>query len=180
MLRALGSAVRQAILERLAAGPATSAMLARALSSNTGVMSYHLRELGKAGLIEPGEQRGRALYWRLSHLDVRFQDPSRSTDPARAQGAIDLIMARLALAVRGYLERDDLADNWRDAALFSQSSAALTVSDLAAFTTEYLALLQRWTSRPAARRRRTHSATRTVRIAYFAFPDDARPLEDLS
>lgn len=178
MLRALGSAVRQAILEQLAAGPATSAMLARALSSNTGVMSYHLRALGKAGLIEPDEQRGRALYWRLSHLDVRFQDPSRSADPRGAQDAIDLIMARLALAVRRYLERDDLADGWRDAALFSQSSAVLDVPDLAAFTADYLALLRRWTGRPAARRR--DSARRPVRVAFFAFPDDAPPLEDLS
>jgi DNA-binding transcriptional ArsR family regulator len=178
VLRALGSAVRQAILERLAAGPATSAMLARALSSNTGVMSYHLRELGKAGLIEADEQRGRALYWRLSRADVRFHDPSRSTDPGRAQGTIDLIMARLALTVRRYLDRDDLADAWRDAALFSQSSAVLNVSDLAAFTAEYLALLQRWTNRPTTRRRRD-GATRPVRVAFFAFPDDARPLEDL-
>lgn len=179
VLRALGSAVRQEILERLAGGAATSAMLARALSSNTGVMSYHLRELGKAGLIEPEERRGRALYWRLSHSDVRFQDPSRSTDPASAQAAIDLIMARLALAVRGYLDRDDLGDAWRDAALFSQSSSALNVSDLAAFTAEYLELLQRWTSRPATRGRR-RDATRPVRIAFFAFPDETLPLEELS
>ena len=179
VLRALGSAVRQEILEQLASGPATSAMLARALSSNTGVMSYHLRELGAAGLIEPQERRGRALYWRLSHADVRFRDPSRSTDPGRAEAAIDLIMARLGFAVRGYLDRDDLSVTWRDAALFSQSSAVLKASDLAGFTAEYLALLQRWTRRPAARRRRD-GTNRPVRIAFFAFPDEAKPSEDLS
>jgi DNA-binding transcriptional ArsR family regulator len=179
LLRALGSAIRQEILEQLASGPATSAMLARALSSNTGVMSYHLRELGAAGLIVRQERRGRAVYWRLSHADVRFQDPSQSTDPGRADAAIDLIMARLGLAVRGYLDRDDLSVAWRDAALFSQSSAVLNASDLAGFTAEYLALLQRWTRRPAARRRRDGVA-RPVRIAFFAFPDNAQRLEDLS
>jgi DNA-binding transcriptional ArsR family regulator len=167
VLRALASGGRQEILERLAAGPATSAMLARSMSSNTGVTSYHLRVLGKAGLIVPGEQRGRERYWRLSHADVRFQDPSRSSDPNRSQATIDLIMARLGRAVHAYLDRDDLPDTWRDAALFSQSSVALNESDLAAFTREYLALLGRWTSR------RPRRATRAIRVAFFAFPDDA-------
>src|SRR5215213_7369722 len=45
VLRALASTMRRAILDHLGQGPATSAMLARALDSNTGVMSYHLREL---------------------------------------------------------------------------------------------------------------------------------------
>jgi DNA-binding transcriptional ArsR family regulator len=179
VLRALGSPVRQDILEQLVRGPATSAMLARALSSNTGVMSYHLRALGAAGLVEPQERRGRALYWRLSHADVRFQDPSRSTDPGQAEAAIDLIMARLGLAVRGYLDRDDLSEAWRDAALFSNASTALNAAEMAEFAAEYLALLQRWTHRPAARRRRG-GPTRPVRIAFFAFPDDVPPAEDPS
>src|SRR5215471_1734771 len=93
VLRALGSPVRQGILELLGRGPATSAMLARALASNTGVMSYHLRELGKAGLIEPESQHGRALYWRLSHADIRFHDPQLSPDPRAAEGAIDQLLA---------------------------------------------------------------------------------------
>lgn len=174
VLRALGSPVRQDILERLGAGPATSAMLARELNSNTGVMSYHLRELGKAGLIEPEEQRGRALYWRLSHQDIRFHDPSQSATPDLAQATIDLTMQRLAGAVTAYLQRDDLSDNWRDAALLSQSMTTLTVTDLGAFAADYLALLQRWTARPAPRRR---SAARPVRVAFFAFPDDPPPAD---
>jgi DNA-binding transcriptional ArsR family regulator len=172
VLRALGSAVRQEILERLVQGPATSAMLARALQSNTGVMSYHLRELGKAGLTEPAERQGRELFWRLSHQDIRFADPSRSAVPELAQATIDLTMQRLAGSVRGYLDRGDLGDEWRDASLFSQSATALTVTDLSAFTAEYLALLQRWTSRPAPRGKKL---ARPVRIAFFAFPDEPTP-----
>ncbi len=174
MLRALGNPVRQDILDRLAAGPATSAMLAREMGSNTGVASYHLRELGKAGLIEPDERRGRALYWRLSHSDVRFQDPSSSAAPDLARTTIDLTMQRLAGAVNAYLARGDLSDDWRDAALFSQSSALLKVTDLAEFTAEYLAFLRRWVDRPAAGRRGRSRATRPVRIAFFAFPDDVQ------
>ena len=99
MLRALSNPARQAILDVLAREPSTSAMVARALGSNTGVASYHLRELGKAGLIEPdasGPTAGSAFGgWRA---DMRFADPSESDDPGRAQAAIDLIMSRLTAA----------------------------------------------------------------------------------
>ena len=52
VLQALANPARQAILDVLAQEPSTSAMVARALGSNSGVASYHLRELGNAGLIE--------------------------------------------------------------------------------------------------------------------------------
>ena len=82
VLRALASQVRQDVLDHLDTGPATSAMLARALESNTGVMSYHLRELAKAGLIERDVSRGRSRFWRLASVDVRFSDPQDSAAPA--------------------------------------------------------------------------------------------------
>ena len=167
VLRALGSPVRQQILDLLARGPATSAMLARSLSSNTGVMSYHLRELGKAGLIERDAQKGRSLYWRLAEVDVRFGDPQLSPQPALAEAVIDLTLARQHASVTGYLRRTDLEPAWRDAALFSQSALTLTVTELAELSAEYLALVRRWTgSRPVS------TAARPVRLAMFAYPDD--------
>lgn len=171
VLRALGSPVRQEILDLLGRGPATSAMLARALGSNTGVMSYHLRELGKAGLIEPDNQQGRSLYWRLSRDDVRFGDPQQSPQPALARAAVDLILARFNTSVVTYLSRTDLPPPWRDAALFSQSATALTAAELAQFTGEYLDLIKRWAGRTA-----TTPDARPVRVALFAYPD-SDPLE---
>lgn len=169
VLRALASPVRQDILDLLKRGPATSAMLARSLSSNTGVMSYHLRELGNAQLIERDDERsrGREVYWRLGSKDVRFNDPATSDQPALAQATIDLIMSRLAVSVRAYVGRDDLDAVWRDAALFSQSAAHLTVAELAGFTEEYLALVRRWAQdRPAS------PDARPIRLAMFAYPDE--------
>src|SRR5215204_2104888 len=113
VLRALASKVRQDVLDQLGNGPATSAMLARALESNTGVMSYHLRELAKAGLIEADVTRGRSRFWRLAPGDVRFRDPQDSAAPAMARSAIDSRLARLATSVNGYLRRDDLDPVWR-------------------------------------------------------------------
>jgi DNA-binding transcriptional ArsR family regulator len=165
VLRALGSSVRQEILELLGRGPATSAMLARALSSNTGVMSYHLRELGKAGIIEPDNQRGRARYWRLARADIRFHDAQLSTDSLAAQNAIDGRMAQFNAAIAHYRQRGDLEPVWRKASLFSESISVLSADELTAFGREYLALLRRWSGRMS-----TGPAVRPVRLVMFAFP----------
>jgi DNA-binding transcriptional ArsR family regulator len=165
VLRALASPVRQEILDVLARGPATSAMLARSLSSNTGVTSYHLRELGKAGLIERDAQQGRALYWRLSHNDIQFSDPQVSPDPALARSAVELTMAQFAASVTTYLDRCDLESVWHEAALFSQSATTLTAAELAEFGREYLTLLKRWAGRSGS-----SDAARPVRLALFAYP----------
>ena len=173
-LRALSHPARQDILDLLARQPATSTMVAQALSSNTGVASYHLRELGKAGLIERDAERsyGRRLYWRLAAVDSRFADPSESEQPVLARAAIDLILARFTASVHRYLDRTDLPTEWREASLFSRSVVALAPAELAELHAEYLALVQRWTVP-----RETPSGARPVRLAMFAFPDEPEPRE---
>ncbi len=170
VLRALGSKVRQAILDQLGLGPATSAMLARGLDSNTGVMSYHLRELAKVGLIEPDRIQGRARFWRLAAKDVRFRDPPDSPLPRVAQSVIDRRLAGLTASVDGYLRRDDLTPAWREAALFAQSALSLTAEELAGFAQAYLELIHHWSD--AAGARSAGVEARPVRLALFAFPDD--------
>jgi DNA-binding transcriptional ArsR family regulator len=164
VLRALASPVRQSILECLGSGAMTGAQIARELGSNTGVTSYHLRELEAVGLVEREETRGRSQYWRLAEGDVRFNDPRGSSDPQAAQALVDRRLGDLAAAVDRYLARDDLGDDWREAALFSQSSLRLTVDELAAFQADYLALLARW-ARPG------RDGATPVRVNLFAFPE---------
>ena len=170
VLRALASQVRQDVLDHLDTGPATSAMLARALESNTGVMSYHLRELAKAGLIERDVSRGRSRFWRLASVDVRFSDPQDSAAPAMAQSVIDMRLAGLGTSVNAYLRRDDLDPAWRDSALFSQAAITLTAAELAEFAEAYLQLVQRWSK--TAHARAADAEIRAVHLALFAFPAD--------
>ena len=169
VLRALGHPVRQEILDALALGPATSAMLARAMDSNTGVLSYHLRELGKAGLIEhdAGRSGGRAVYWRLASDDIRASGPATAAQPGLARAAAEVSLARLVRAVHSYLGRSDLPGEWHDAALFSRSSLRLTAGQLAELTAEYLAFVTRWSHRA----RNPEPGAQPVRLALFAFPD---------
>lgn len=169
VLRALAHPARQEILDELALGPATSAILARSLASNTGVLSYHLRELGKAGLIERDAEmsRGRAVYWRLASDDVRFADPAVSAGPALAQAAIDVVLARAVRSVHTFARRTDLPPEWHDAALFSRSSMRLTADQLARMSAEYLEFLQRWSHLA----RQPSASALAVRVMLFAFPD---------
>jgi hypothetical protein len=65
-LKALAHPRRRRMLRHLTLnGPATSAMLGRALGLNTGSTSYHLRELARHGFVEEagetaGQETGRA------------------------------------------------------------------------------------------------------------------------
>jgi hypothetical protein len=74
----------------------------------------------------------------------------------------------LATAVDVYLQRPDLEPEWREAALFSQSTLELTPDELAEFAAAYLELLRRWSSPRPTRR----TEARAVRLELFAFPVD--------
>ncbi|MCX5143356.1 helix-turn-helix transcriptional regulator [Streptomyces sp. NBC_00338] len=88
-LKALAQPRRQQILQHLTLhGPATSAILARALGLNTGATSYHLRELARYGFVAdtappPAPGARRARWWRAVPGDRRFPPPSRRTPGMR-------------------------------------------------------------------------------------------------
>lgn len=70
VLRALAHPLRVRLLMQLREGEATSAMLARLTAQTRGNVSYHLRSLARAGLIEEhyGEGTERERWWRLVTL----------------------------------------------------------------------------------------------------------------
>ena len=61
--------IRFRIYELLREGPATASQLGRILGESSGVTSYHLRVLARAGAIEADETRGtrRERWWRRTH-----------------------------------------------------------------------------------------------------------------
>src|SRR5271163_815689 len=72
-LRALAHPMRQQILRRLReAGPATSTTLARDLGENSGIMSYHLRQLAEHDFVHEVADRGhgRERWWEVSAAPV--------------------------------------------------------------------------------------------------------------
>jgi DNA-binding transcriptional ArsR family regulator len=68
-LRVLAHPMRQRILRYLRqAGPATSTTLARDLGENSGIMSYHLRQLAEYGFVQEIVERGqgRERWWQVT------------------------------------------------------------------------------------------------------------------
>jgi DNA-binding transcriptional ArsR family regulator len=68
-LRVLGHPTRQRILRYLRqAGPATSTSLAKDLGENSGIMSYHLRQLAEYGFTREvaGHGQGRERWWQVA------------------------------------------------------------------------------------------------------------------
>lgn len=185
-LKALAQPRRQQILQHLTLyGPATSAILARALGLNTGATSYHLRELARYGFVadtvpQPQAPRGgRARWWRAVPGDRRFPPPSRRTPGMR------LVMEELNrhayaadLALFERLQRESGAagggaagggagpDEWADAHAYSRGSLRLTLPELQQFFEEYIGLMNRY-KRPEAE---TPPGARTVHTRLLAFP----------
>ncbi|MFJ1598359.1 ArsR/SmtB family transcription factor [Streptomyces sp. NPDC088261] len=178
-LKALAQPRRQQILERLTLhGPATSAILARALGLNTGATSYHLRELARYGFVEQTDgatPRGER-WWRAVPGDRRF--PPRSRQSPETRVLMDALnhqayAADLDLFERLQRESDDLGD-WADAFPYSRGTMRLTRDELAEFFEEYIALLNRY-KRPDAL---TPPGARPVFTRLLAFPAPDAPAPD--
>lgn len=186
-LKALAQPRRQQILQHLTLhGPATSAILARALSLNTGATSYHLRELARYGFVAetvpqvPGGRRAR--WWRAVPGDRRFPPPSRRTSGMRIvmdelnrhAYASDLaLFERLQRESGAAADRGGAADGdgggageWADAHAYARGSLRLTLPELQQFFEEYIALMNRY-KRPEAE---TPPGARTVHTRLLAFP----------
>ncbi len=109
-LRVLAHPIRSRILQILQSrGPATSADLARALETNTGATSYHVRRLAEVGLVQESQpRRGRQRRWAATDADDR-PGWSQPGEPSRE-------------ATLNWLERDVLhhlgaqAERWLEAA----------------------------------------------------------------
>ncbi|WNI22072.1 helix-turn-helix domain-containing protein [Streptomyces sp. ITFR-16] len=183
-LKALAQPRRQQILQHLTLhGPATSAILARALDLNTGATSYHLRELARFGFVAdavpPEPDVRRARWWRAVPGDRRFPPPSRRTPELR------LVMAELNrhayaadLALFEQLQRESeeapdggSPDEWADGHAYSRGELRLTLPELRAFFEEYIALMNRY-KRPGAE---TPPGARTVHTRLLAFPGPGTP-----
>ncbi|MFI6290650.1 ArsR/SmtB family transcription factor [Nonomuraea sp. NPDC050790] len=169
-LRTLAHPRRQRILDHLSAhGPATSADLARDLDLNTGATSYHLRELAKHGFVEevPEKARGRERWWRHVAADLRF--PLRSEQDEQTRAVMDEMNARAysedIAAFRRALASSE-PGGWGDAFPYSRGTITVTLTQLAEFFEEYVALVMRYSDSAG------HSpGARRVHTRFLAFPD---------
>jgi DNA-binding transcriptional ArsR family regulator len=135
-LRALAHPLRLALLDRLMSfGEQTAAQCAAALGSTASNCSYHLRALGRVGLVEPAASTdGRERPWRATATGLEFGPRDAAGSPA--SGAAALAVDDLALAGDEELTRSARArhqqqpPDWRAAEAYHSYGLRVTAAEL--------------------------------------------------
>ncbi|WP_115030885.1 ArsR/SmtB family transcription factor [Dermatophilus congolensis] len=172
-LRTLAHPMRSRILAELRSiGRATSADLAKALDTSTGVTSYHLRALANAGLITTSELSGRRRYWSLTTenriIDTSEEDPA---DEASAEWLARDYAAYFGTKVQNWISHtSQWPPTWQELCGLEDRLVLVTDTQLAALQEEIAAILERY--------RRVGAGNPTAkRVTFYtcALPVDAPP-----
>ncbi|WBB65452.1 helix-turn-helix domain-containing protein [Micromonospora sp. WMMD812] len=176
VMRALAHPVRLAITEYLSSLPdgATATECAEIVGQSPSATSYHLRELAKAGLIEPAPSRGdaRERVWRTVSASWTV-DAGRGVEPetrAAERALVEAWLARDLERSRDWLRRaPDEPAEWYDAARLADIQLLLTPDELAELNEAVFQLME-----PYRKRVRTDPppGVRTVSVHYKALPLD--------
>ncbi|MEV6366431.1 metalloregulator ArsR/SmtB family transcription factor [Micromonospora musae] len=174
VMRALAHPARLTIMEHLSALPegATATECAEVVGLSPSATSYHLRELAKAGLVEPAPSRGdaRERIWRAVSSSWEV-DAGRDAEPDALAAQTALIEAWLARELdrsRDWLRRASTEPpQWYDVARLFDSQLVVTAEELAELNDAVDRLLE-----PYRKRTRTDPppGARSVSVHYKALP----------
>lgn len=171
-IKALAHPARLAVLDELFAGrELTATECAELAGVSPSAMSYHMRALERAGIVERAESSdGRERPWRAagSRIDVRSAD-SRLTAAASVTLATSVI-GRLGRQLGEWLARSDRDDpRWRETAGITNARLWLDIDEAEALARDVQAVLDRYRGRTDADRPAT---ARQVRVGFVLFPAD--------
>lgn len=163
-MRALAHPARLLSIQHLMmVGPSTATELAEVAGLTPSAMSYHLRSLERAGLIEtaPGRGDGRERVWRSAHTGFDVQSTDDGTDETR-DASLELLEAMFALQeveTRRWLARA-AEPGWLDTGHFIETTVVLTQDELLELGKQISALLEPF----AARNRKAGAPADAVRM----------------
>ncbi|MGW4241692.1 helix-turn-helix domain-containing protein [Nocardia sp. NPDC004722] len=173
VLRLLAHPLRRRIEEQLRAGPVNATSLAQALGENTGLTSYHLRQLAKYGFAEevPELSTGKERWWRAVPRDRRFPRYSGQTEEMRTASA-EIARQHLAEVCELYESFERHADemgSWADAFTYSRSTIRVDQARFEEFFEEYIALVKRF--RASEDESQPDDGRKAVLLRMFSFPE---------
>lgn len=161
-LRVLAHPLRSRLLAELRTmGPATATDLARALDTNSGATSYHLRRLADAGLVAPGPPAtGRRRVWEAADeraLELGLvEDTDEDAEAALDWLALDYVAHFSDKAATWVSARTDWTPEWQDSCGLDDRLVLVTEAQLAALQEEIAGVLERYrrvgAGNPQARR----------------------------
>ncbi|MGI6878928.1 ArsR/SmtB family transcription factor [Microbacterium sp. gxy059] len=176
-IRALTHPLRIRMIDLLRGGAEmTATEMAEATGESVASCSFHLRQLGRFGLIEPAPRRGREKPWRAAPHPVALGDDSDDPDvEAASRSAVRAFLQHSYDAIDRAIDRD--GDDPVSAAT-AQTHAAFWVTgdELAELNRQISALAQRFREReqdPSLR----PDGSRRVRLLAVTWTDDAHAEE---
>jgi len=157
-------------------GPATSTSLAQRLSTNTGTVSYHLRQLARHGFIEDEPERGngRERWWSAGHdfTHVPFAEPSEPAARRARSAHLHASVTRMAIQLQEALaERANLPRRWKRVTEDSDWTLWLTPEEAEKLMVELTKILRRALSETGAAQHAEPGAEQyTVQLHGFPRP----------
>jgi len=155
-------------------GPATATTLARALSTNSGATSYHLRKLASVSLVEETDDgHGRERWWRATTSSHGWNERDVEGHPD-GQAASDWLRRHyLDWFVENYARwLDNQASwplEWRDVGGANDYGLRLSPERLTAFVSEFERLVE------AYRGHAGEPGEETLQVYLYAFPLAEKP-----
>jgi DNA-binding transcriptional ArsR family regulator len=146
-LRALAHPARLAAVQHLMQiGPATATQLGEVARLTPSAMSYHLRSLERAGLIETAPSRGdgRERVWRSVHAGFTITQHESDTDDEMRMASVEVIKAMMAaeeIDTRRWLAQAD-EPGWVDTGHFMGTVALMSQEELETVAERISALIE--------------------------------------
>lgn len=173
-IRALAHPARLAVIEELYSGrELTATECAEIAGLSPSAMSYHLRSLEKAGIVERADSTGdgRERPWRAAGEYLQVE--AESMGDASTAALSTVVVARLAEEFGRWLARRGEDDEiWQRSAIVTSAQVWLRPEELEEIAGFLDAKLDEYRGRRTGER---PDGARRIRLAAFAFPSDQRP-----
>lgn len=145
-LRILAHPLRSRILAELrGVGPATATDLARALQTNSGATSYHLRRLAEAGLVRDAGTQGRRRLWECDSGNRILDDAADDNDEAALDWLARDYIAHFSSKAQGWLtDQPEWPLSWQETCGLDDHLVLVTAQQLAALRADVAEVLDRY------------------------------------
>jgi DNA-binding MarR family transcriptional regulator len=164
-MRVLAHPTRQRILRYLRrAGPATSTTLAREMGENSGIMSYHLRQLAEYDFVQEvaGRGQGRERWWQATPRQVWIAREGLSPEARAEASGIRPLAGDLEDFERFRAAREAMGEWGHGTWAVQRATLMLTRDETAQLIADQQQLIDRY-------RRHAGDATAEARPVAFAF-----------
>ena len=171
-IRALAHPARLAVIEELYGGRELTATECAEIAGLTpSAMSYHMRSLERAGIVEraPTTGDGRERPWRAAGGYIQVDSNSSTMSQAASAALTSTVAGQLAEQLNAWSARKDDDPAWRDRGGVNSGQLWLLPDEAAEVENTIFELLDKYRDR---NEKNAPEGARRVRAAMFLFPID--------